>query len=328
MKEFYEALKMFLPREARVMYCQFRGDPNDDVPGKWRARVLNNPDNVDDQANVYVCVSAMMRNDIGEFRRRKENFCAGLCLMIDDLGTGIGAKQPLDTLDGLQPTALIETSPDSFQGVYMFDRAERVALKFEALIRAFVHTKLLSPQNSGMEGVNRVFRPPFGINGKAKYRNEGLPWKVQLAEWRPERRYSIEEIAKAFSLTLIQENRLRRCDNFLMQSKGDSIRAFVEVKRTLRESGMLRREEANRSGWIDVECPWREHHTDRADNGASIREPMEENGFVGAFRCHHGHCEGKGWRDLTDYLNEGVVDLLRDANNQAKSFDCYKWSAL
>jgi hypothetical protein len=81
------------------MYCQFRGDPNDDIHGKWRARVLNSPDNVDEQANLYVCVSAMKRNDIGEFRRRKENFSTALCLMIDDLGSGIGAHQIFERED-------------------------------------------------------------------------------------------------------------------------------------------------------------------------------------------------------------------------------------
>lgn len=307
------------------MYCQFRGDPADDIQGKWRAKVLNNPDALDDHANIYVCVSAMKRNDIGEFRRRKDNFSTALCLMIDDLGEGLGAHQPMATIAPLRPTALIETSPSNYQAVYMFDRPERDMLKFEALIRAFVSTQLLRPQNSGMEGVNRVFRPPFGINGKAKYLAEGKPWKVRLEEWNPSLRYSIDAIAEAFRLVVTPENKMPVFVGIQNQVKGDLIRAFVEVKRILRYAGMLKREEPNRSGWIDIQCPWMDHHSDGANNGASIREPHEDNGFAGAFRCHHGHCEGKGWRDLTEYINEGVVAELQDINNNAQDFNYYDW---
>lgn len=326
--EFYTEMKRFVPPDARILYCQFRGDPNDDVQGKWRAKVLNNPDAVDDDANLYMCVSAMRKNDAGEFRRRKENFAGGLCLMIDDLGTGLGAKQPMDTIAALPPTALIETSPDNFQAVYMFDRLETDELKFEALIRAFVQNCLLSPKNSGMDGVNRVFRPPAGINGKEKYKRDGKPWRVRLQEWSPGLRYSVEAIAKAYGLTLTKENRVRPTLDAGMQGKGDRIRTFVEVRRVLRYAGMLKREDANRSGWIDINCPWRENHTDRADNGASIREPSEDNDWHGAFKCHHGNCEGKGWRELTDFINEGVTELCDDANKNAKEFHDYDWIAL
>ena len=70
-----------------------------------RAYVLDNYRLIDEAANIYVCVSAMKKNDRGEFRRRKENFCGGLLLMIDDLGTGKGAKFPLEILEPLPPTA-------------------------------------------------------------------------------------------------------------------------------------------------------------------------------------------------------------------------------
>lgn len=325
MKEFFNALNHFAPTEGRVMYCQFRGDPNDDTPGKWRAKVLNNPDAVDSDANLYVCVSAMKRNQHGEFRRRKENFAGGLCLMIDDLGTGLGAKQPMSTIERLQPTALIETSPDNYQAIYMFDRLETDMLKFEALIRAFVHNCLLTAANSGMEGVNRVFRPPAGINGKGKYKKEGQVWRVRLAEWHPENRYSIDRIAAAFGLSLVKENRMPPDPSIMNSNKGELIRAYVEAKRVLRYADMLKREEPNRSGWIDIQCPWTENHTDQADNGASIREPDADNGWSGAFRCHHGGCAEKHWRDLTDYINDGVVEMCDSANRNAKEMTDYAW---
>jgi hypothetical protein len=41
-----------------------------------------------------------------------------------------------------------------------------------------------------------------------------------------------------------------------------------------------------------------------------VREPASENDWYGAFRCHHGHCLGKGWKDLTDWVNEQSVEEL------------------
>ena len=73
--EFLDEMYRFIPEEGRVMGCQFRGDPNADIYSKWRARVIRSPNMIDDGANVYFCVSAMKRNERGEFRRRKENFC-------------------------------------------------------------------------------------------------------------------------------------------------------------------------------------------------------------------------------------------------------------
>jgi len=324
-REFFNELGRYVPEQARVLFCQFRGDPNEDIQGKWRARVYRDPEYMDALANLYVCVSAMQRNAHGEFRRRKENFAGGLCLMIDDLGTGLGAKQPMDTIDKLLPSALIETSPENYQAVYLLDKLEADEQKFDALIRAFVQNCLLSPQNSGMDGINRVFRPPFGINGKPKYLREGKPWTVRFAAWQPDRRYSVEQIAEAFKLDLVRENRIRRATEYLIDVEPDRRAAFLATYRVLKSCSMLKREEPNRSGWIDIICPWREGHTDRADNGASIRVPDPENEYYGAFRCHHGHCEGKGWRDLTDWLANESAELIEWINEDTTEFEKLVW---
>lgn len=310
--EFFMAMRKHVPQDARIMMCAFRGDPADDDPGKWRARVLNDITQIDDRANIYLCVSAMRRNARGEFRRRKENFAGGLCLMVDDLGTGPGAKQPLSTIDKLKPTALIETSPDNYQAVYMFDRLETDEAKFNALIRAFIYGCLLSPANSGMDGVNRVFRPPAGINGKRKYGG----WTVRLTDWNPDARYSVERIAEAFELQLEKANPRKFNAASVLANAPERARAFLHVRQTLRAAGMLKQEEPNMAGWQEVTCPWREFHTGGADNGAAIREPEAENEYYGAFRCHHGHCLGKGWRELTDWIDENDAEMI-DAVNAA-----------
>lgn len=284
------------------MSCQFRGDPGDDIRGKWRARVLDSLSLIDERANVYLCVSAMKRNARGEFRRRKENFAGGLLLMIDDLGT----KQPLSLIDDVPPTALIETSPRNFQAVYMFDELVEHRALFERFIKAFIAQKFLGA-DPGMAGVNRVFRPPAGINGKAKYNG----WEVRLMNWAPDRRYSIAELVERFGLTL--QPLKRSAPRGATTNRSESIRRFITVRAALREAGMIKSLDTNMEGWWDIYCPWTDGHTDGVDSGAAIREPAEENGYTGGFRCHHGSCADRGWRELTEWLageSKEVLDLV------------------
>lgn len=313
-EDYLNEMKRFVPPEARILSCQFAGDPDEDIYQKWRARVVREVHNIDDRANVYLCVSAMQRNDRQEFRRRKENFAGGLLLMVDDIGEGKGSKFPLSVLDPLPPTALVETSPGNFQAHYFFDRLVTDMAEFDSLIRAFIDEQFLSA-DTGMAGVNRVFRPPVGINGKQKYRDEsGRPWQVRCERWEPSNRYSVQEIAKAFNLQLVRERRAPQDSNYLGAAKPERIRAFAAQLRILRGCGMLKREEPDVSGWIQISCPWIHEHSDEADTGAAIRLPEAENDWWGAFRCHHGHCAERGWKELTQYLSEEVGDWLEMVN--------------
>lgn len=314
--EFLHAMNRFVPMTARMMACQFRGDPNSEFPGKWRSFPLTRLNQLDEEANVYLTVSAMGRNERGEFRRRKENFAGGLLLMIDDIGTGPGSKFPRSIVDPLPPTCFIETSPDNFQAVYMFDRLVDDMALFERLIKGFIDTEFLG-KDTGMAGVNRVFRPPYGVNGKPKYGG----WKVRGEAWAPDNRYSPEEIARAFKIDIRPPPPKKLWG--ATQNHAENIEAFIKVRQTLRDFGMLKREHSNLSGWQDIRCPWTEEHTDQADNGAAIAEPSEENGFIGGFRCHHGGCKGRGWRELTEWINENAVEVLEYVNENAKELEDY-----
>jgi hypothetical protein len=317
MKAFLGEMCRYSPVEARVMACAFRGDPNDDVRGKWRSWPVTSFAQLDDGANVYLAVSAMKANSRGEFRRRKENFSGGLLLMIDDIGSGPGSKFPMTIIDAAQPTALIETSPGNHQAVYMFDSLVTDMNAFDALISGFIARQFLG-KDTGMAGVNRVFRPPFGVNGKPKY---GL-WQVRAAAWHPESRYSLNALASAFKIDLDAQSFARVPHNATI-GRAEGIRAFVAVRQALRDSGMLKRNTSDLSGWQDVICPWTGGHTGEVDNGAAIREPAEENGWVGAFRCHHGSCEGRGWRELTEWLAENQSEVLERINGAPGKFEDY-----
>lgn len=312
--QFLDALKELAPDDSRVMGCWFRGDPNRDIKGKWRAHVVNSMQILDEGANLYFCVSAMKKNARGEYRRRKENFAGGLLLMIDDIGTGAGAKFPMSILDPAPPTLLVETSPDNYQAIYLFDKPETDMAKFEALIRAFIKKEFLG-KDTGMAGVNRVFRPPFGVNGKPKYGG----WNVRGVDWKPERRYTVEDLAEAFKLDLRMAG--PRVPKGATVNKADNIRAFISVRAALRGAGLMKREAADMAGWTDMICPWTDEHTGGVDNGAAIRIPDEDNSYYGAFKCHHGSCEHRGWRHLTEWLADEQEELLGLINATAPDWD-------
>ncbi len=316
-EKFFNAMKETLPEGGEIMMCAFRGDPNSDIKGKWRATVLSSTKLIDNRANVYLCVSAMKKNARNEYRRRKENFAGGLLLMIDDLGTGKGAKFPMSTIDPAPPTALIETSPDNFQAVYLFKELETDMTKFEALIRAFINKEFLG-KDTGMAGVNRVFRPPAGVNGKPKYGG----WNVRMTEWNPGNRYSIEDLAAAFNLELKMAG--PKVPTGATANKSENIRHFISVRAALRSAGMMKREEADMAGWTDMKCPWTDEHTGAMDNGAAMRIPDADNGWFGAFKCHHGSCEKRGWRELTEWLAESHEEILEMINAEAGEFNEYK----
>lgn len=284
--EFMTELARFVPDDARMMACQVPGDPGKADKRYWSAKPLTREQFRDD-LNVYTCVSAMKMNDRGEFRRKEENFGGGLCLMIDDIGKGLGSKIEPKLLKKLTPTAIVETSPDNYQAIYMFDRLVSDPLYFKMIIDGFIERNLT--KDTGMKGINRVFRPPFGINGKPKY--GGFQVELNFSDYSI--RYDPEKIIKAFGIPM-KEARVY-VNKAGSMSSVDQLRAkemFAAVKKEMIRLRMRQRD-TNIGGWTDVYCPWRNNHSDAVDTGAALREPNADNDWSGAFNCHHGSCLGQ-----------------------------------
>jgi len=296
-----------MPEDQRMIVCGFDGDPNNPPPYAWRPRPWRPGSEValPTSANLYVTVGSFGRAADGRFRRRTETFSAGRALMVDDVGTKV---TPDDTWP--QPSAIIETSPGNAQWWYFLSEPERDLRRFDGVIRAFISAKLLGV-DPGMSGVTRVGRVPGYVNGKPKHNG----WVVRTQELRPELRYSVQELLDGFGLHL--EIPRQRDVSATLVGVEERIRAFYIVLRVLQMHRMLKREEPNLSGWIEMHCPWVQHHTDRADTGAAMRIPAEENGFYGGFKCHHAHCGDRRFRDLTEWIAELAAEELARANDSA-----------
>jgi len=306
--DFLAALALDMPLSERLILCGFLGDPGKAEPRDWRPRPWKAGTEIpfEKRANGYVTVSSFGRAPDNTFRRRQGTFAAGRALMVDDVGTKVDRA----VTAALKPSAIIETSKGNEQHWYFLSEPERDAARFDSVIRSFIAGKLLGA-DPGMAGITRVGRLPGYINGKPQH----LGFVTRLVTLT-DRRYTVADLLKAFDLKLEgAKAQPRRVEKDQLEPR---IAAFERVEEWLKKHDMLKRREPDMAGWTEMHCPWTPDHTDEVDNGAAIREPMLENGFYGAFRCHHGHCQEKGWKDLTEWIaSEVAVDNLERVNKNA-----------
>ncbi len=257
-----------------------------------------------DGQNTYAVISAFQPEQSGEMGRRKHLYVAGFAAMLDDLGT----KVPMERGLALPSSYLIETSPGNHQSWLFFADPIEEREKHEALLDALVRSGLsLDGTDPGMRGVTRYGRMPFGVNNKRKYTEKlGKPFPVRLVEWHPDRRYSVEQIVKAYGLTLEPPRKPRTGPPPSAEQVSEGQAQFSLLLRCIESVGLYKK--AQRNGWHDITCPWFGEHDRQLDDGAAISEPCAANNWKGGYRCHHGHCERRGisdvWRVVSQMMQE------------------------
>lgn len=270
-----------------------------------------------DESNCYAVISTFEAENNGDVGRRKHLYVAGFAAMLDDLGT----KVPMERGLALPPSYLIETSPGNYQSWLFFDEPIFEREKHEALLDALVKGGLSTDgTDPGMRGVTRYGRAPFGVNSKKKY---DPPFPVRLAEWHPERRYSVNEIAKAYGLKLEAAKPKPKPNPPSTPYAGPApdghpsahrAAQFDLLLRCIERLGLYKREQSN--GWHHIKCPWAANHSDGRDDGAAISEPGEDNNWKGGFKCHHGHCARHGIDDVHWWVLRELSALVkRDSNS-------------
>lgn len=306
-EEFLHALAQGMPSDERLILCGFVGDPGTVGPSAWKPRPWAPGKDIPfgKKANAYTTVASFGKAGDGSFRRRTETFRAGRALMVDDVGTKVDPA----TVEILRPSAVVETSPNNYQWWYFLDVPEDDGPRFDGLIRAFIAGKLLG-HDPGMSGITRVGRIPGFTNDKPAYNG----WQVQLRELNASR-FSPDDLLRAFDLEI--KGRVERREKLPTEEAMERNRMFAQVYKWLNARRMLKRDTPDISGWTEMTCPWKDDHTRGVDTGAAVREPSPENDWYGAFRCHHGHCNDKGWAELTDWINEISVEELERINSQS-----------
>lgn len=305
--EFLAALAAELPKDERMIACGFPGNPNTAPPNAWRPRpwAPGKDLNLEHVWNGYITVASFGRAPDNSFRRRTDTFAAGRALMVDDIGTKVDIK----LVEHMPPSAIVETSPGNTQWWYFLATPERDKDRFDGVIRAFIYGQLLGA-DPGMNGVNRVGRIPGFVNGKPQHNG----WRCALRELNG-RRWSVEELVKGFKLQL--QGRRYSPPSMRTETAQERALLWAQTMKLLRALKMMKRDEPDPSGWTEMHCPWADGHTDRADTGAAIRRPHEDNGWYGGFRCHHGSCADRGWHELTDWTGDAAGELMSAVNKGA-----------
>lgn len=291
-----------LPEAAFAAVCSKTGDPGD---SGWSAsRADNVIERLSAENNNYVGCSSFYPGDDGSFKARKDRFAACHFLMLDDLGT----KVPFDRLAGFELSWLIETSPGNHQaGIILADPVTDGAVAVR-LLTAVINAGLCDPGATGP--LSRWARLPVAINGKPKYADEaGAPFRCRLIEWRPENRYTPQEIVDRLQLELAPAGRPKKeakpsADN--PRSTGNDADDVLTPKAAenpvvgaLKARGLYKTPLG--SGKHDITCPWVQEHTAGLDTGAAYFEP-DELYPVGGFCCQHSHREKFHIRQLLEFL--------------------------
>jgi hypothetical protein len=287
-----------LSSDERAILCSVRGNPSEASPTAWTGTPWHGgacPLHHD--RNNYVAISSF-REEEKRFKRRKAQFSRTWCIMIDDIGT----KIPREALPSdLLPTLVVETSPGNFQVSYFLKQPQTNGDLAADGIKRIIEKLTGGGVDPGMAGVTRVLRLPEGINGKPTCIVDGKPWQCKVWVWRPGVRTAWNDLRDAFDITERHRNYVEPNDGVTQER----IRCFRLMRDAIKSLGLVKH--ATGSGWMDITCPWIAHHTARANTGTAVAPPMKANGFMGGFKCHHGHCESKNWGDLESWVADEVV---------------------
>jgi hypothetical protein len=309
--EFIAAVFRDLPEGAFAAVCSKPGNPN---LGGWVARsVAGAPAILVPERNNYLGCSSFYPGDDGSFKARKALFAACHFLMLDDLGT----KVPLDRLGDFELSWLIETSSGNYQGGIILNAPITDGAVAVRLLNAVIDAGLCDAGATGP--LSRWARLPVAINGKPKHADEaGAPFRCRLAEWRPDKRYSQQEIVDRLELGLAPAGRPKKAakpstsviitEHRTSEGADDVLTPKAEnnpVVEALKVRGLYKTPLG--SGKHDMTCPWVHEHTEQLDTGAAYFEP-DDFFPIGGFCCQHSHRDKYHIRGLLDFLGVPVTE--------------------
>lgn len=279
--------------------------------GEWRGNHVRTtdvgtfpPSDVpeDTHSNNYWVVSSFHSDADGRIARSVRQHASTCVLLLDDIGAGIGGKIPWARLNGWPPPSfVIETSPKSYQVGYILSPAVTDTAFMDWAIRETIYVGLGADKDPGMVSVTRYGRLPNGVNNKQKYLDPatGEYPRCRLVHWAPEVTYDLNLLLFVIGIDSAAGYRASLAKQSYAAWVDPTEDPYVEA---IGAAGLILGRPRDKGGterWIDVRCPWAEEHgPGREDDGAAYL-------IGGGFKCHHGHCETRGFQDLRSWLIAG-----------------------
>ena len=183
-----------MPEGVSPLVCSKLGDP---TTGPWIAKPAAQVQAVClPGSNNYFNSSSVHADADGDLKARKNNVAAFHFVLLDDVGT----KVETEKLNEFKASWAIETSPGNYQLGILLATPLANAAEVTVLQDAVIAAGLCDP---GANGMTRWARLPVGVNGKAKYTSDaGQPFQCRLVRWRPEMRYTVDEIVAGLKLEM------------------------------------------------------------------------------------------------------------------------------
>jgi hypothetical protein len=279
---------------ANPLVCKKKGDPD---LGGWFAKKWPCNTNAHD-LNWYALPGLYKPDNLGRYRAKKELSVAVHAVMVDDVGTKVSSEH----FATCPPSWAIETSPGNCQYGYILVQPITDLDVADKLKEKLIEAELCDSGATG--GTARWMRLPVAINGRPKY---GKPSpKCLLVQWRPELKYTVDQLYSAFGLQRVQVAPPNNTATTTVNRPpgqtqlSDDAASVIEA---LQAKGLYK--SALGSGKHDIRCPWVNGHTDAADNGAAYFEPNQKYP-TGGFKCHHSHGSLFHIRQLKEHL--GLID--------------------
>ncbi|UXD81840.1 DNA primase [Pseudomonas phage Kara-mokiny_kep-wari_Wadjak_3] len=332
-EEFLRELGRGIPDDERVMvgYAEEATVQTDENGRKlnagWWPVPWKEGKYINSRSNAYACISSSIKTPnpkTGQMRywRGEASFGHGLALMVDDIGSGKGSKGDFDRdefRERLEPTAIVETSPNNYQFWYFFKEPMSHMLQFKALLYSFVDQVLKKGGDNTVKDVSRYGRMPFGFNnkrgkdGKFKYADEnGKPELVRLYSADYSKRYSPEEIAQAFGVRIIMPQMKKveiNRDDWVYDQVWLKYAEHICTKYKMGEAtgGQVQQ---NMSGKYRIRCPWGDEHTNGDPFGAYFRGPIPGAEHEYVFGCGHDTCRKEHRRTWAAFTDEVVLPYI------------------
>lgn len=255
----------------------------------------------------YFTVSTFRPMEDGWLRRVKDHFIGQFAFVLDDVGTKLVEAELWRVIP--PPTYILETSPGNMHFGFAVKNGHDARV-MAALIYSIIDDPIINPsgKDPGMVGVTRVVRLPVGANCKPAVmeKNGGKPWPHVLHLWEPSRAYSVEELAEWLDVDISEPALARYRDGGSHRRATAAEVGLDPLMRLFDQRGMLLDATPNDNGFVTIRCPWAHEHSDSRDE-AGYRPGS------GGFQCHHGHCEGKGMKELRAWVEETFTSAERAA---------------
>jgi hypothetical protein len=292
---------IFHDRDAVTEEVCLAQAPMDDA-APWQQRAWRAGTNHSDM--THVCISTVKpRPGETQLKRRAGDLVRAHFVMLDDVGTKVRPE-----MVACDPSWVLETSPGNHQYGFIFSQPVEPA-RASALAKIAARADLTDMKSTD---ANRVARVPGSIK-------PGKGYAAKLVEWRPERTYTLEELAAQLGLDQEAIEAAVRSpgsttDSSLTPTELARYRVTDPVLAGFDALNMIDGSITN--GYVIVECPWADLHS-KQDKTTGYAPKAQH------FSCFHSDgaidAEGKKTRaDVVEWLAEQLgEDAWREIKRQA-----------